>query len=169
MLNSLITRNFLSNVITHSRHFQAPPQVQIRLKELCVEMSMEAARALKQLSSSHRMMTVPSSATPHLEKSRAAARALKSLLKTTSWKDATDLLTVVHAATVTSLLIDVIDCTDKIAESVNELASLARFKTAEKAKKHLKCNEVVLTVSTLEATVSPENGTSSARPDPASV
>ncbi|XP_010034240.2 aluminum-activated malate transporter 2 [Eucalyptus grandis] len=127
--------------------FHAPPQVQTRLEELCLEMSREAARALKQLASSHKTMTVPSSATPYLEKSRTAATALKSLLKTTSWKDENDHLTVIHAATVTSLLLDVIDCTDKIAESVNELASLARFKTAEKAEKHVKCGEVVLTES----------------------
>ncbi|KAI6669758.1 hypothetical protein NL676_004643 [Syzygium grande] len=153
-----------------STKFHAPPQVQTRLKELCAEMSMEAARALKQLSSSHKTMTVPSSATPHLEKSRTAMKALKSLLKTTSWKDTTDLLAVVHAATITSLLIDIIDCTDKVAESVNELASLSRFKTAaERAKKHAKCDEVVLTVSALEVTVSPENGTPPMRPDPAPV
>ncbi|KAI6669754.1 hypothetical protein NL676_004639 [Syzygium grande] len=136
------------------------PQVQTRLKELCVEMSMEAARALKQLSSSLKTMTVPSSATPHLEKSRAAAKALESLLKTTFWEDVTDLLDVVHAATVSSLLIDIIDCTDKIADSVSELASLAGFRTAEK---HLKQQEVVLTVTALE------NESLQVRPAPARV
>ncbi|KAI3412477.1 uncharacterized protein J3R85_017295 [Psidium guajava] len=147
--------------------FHAPPQVQTKLKELCAEMSMEAARALRQLSSSHKAMTVPSSSTPHLENSRAAAKAVRLLLKTAFWKDATDVLAIVHAATVTSLLIDVVDCADKIAESVNELASLARFKTTEKV--HAECDEVVLTVSTLETTVSPENGTPPVRRDPAPV
>ncbi|KAF8009293.1 hypothetical protein BT93_J0327 [Corymbia citriodora subsp. variegata] len=142
-----------------STKLHAPPQVQTRLKELCAEMSKEAARALKQLASSHRTMTVPSSATPHLEKSRTAAKALESLLKTVSWKDATDLLAIAHAATVTSLLLNVINCTDKIAESVNELAFLARFKTAAKAKEQVKCDEVVLAVSALKATVSPESVT----------
>ncbi|KAL3718398.1 hypothetical protein ACJRO7_003524 [Eucalyptus globulus] len=143
--------------------FQAPPQVQTRLKELCAEMSMEAARALKQLASSHKTMTVPSSATPHLEKSQTAATALKLLL------DTTELLDAVHATTVASLLLKIIDCTDEIAKSVNELASLASFKTAEKAKKHVKCNEVVLAVSTLMVTVSPENGTPPVRLNPAPV
>ncbi|KAK3408287.1 hypothetical protein EUGRSUZ_J00562 [Eucalyptus grandis] len=137
--------------------FQAPPQVQTRLKELCAEMSKEAARALKELASSHKTMTVPSSATPHLEKSQTSATALKSLLNTTG------LLTAVHATTVTSLLLNIIDCTDEIAKSVNELASLASF------KKHVKCNEVVLTASTLEVNVSPENGTPPVRPNPARV
>ncbi|KAF8009291.1 hypothetical protein BT93_J0325 [Corymbia citriodora subsp. variegata] len=149
-----------------STKFHAPPQVQTRLQELFTEMGMEAARALKQLSSSLKTMTAPSSATPHLENTRTAAKALKSLLETTSWEDATNLLAVVHAAPITSLLIDVIDCTDKIAESVNELASLVGFETAEK---HLKCDDVVLTVTSLEATVSPENGTSLGRPAPAPV
>ncbi|XP_018722471.1 aluminum-activated malate transporter 2 [Eucalyptus grandis] len=144
----------------------APPQVQTRLEELCAEMGIEAARASKQLSSSLKTMTTPSSATPHLEKARNAAKALKSLLKTTSWNHATDLLAVVHAITVTSLLIDVIDCTDKIAESVNELASLAGFKTVEK---HLKCDEVVLTVTALEVTVLPESGSPLGRSDSAPV
>ncbi|KAL3718407.1 hypothetical protein ACJRO7_003533 [Eucalyptus globulus] len=146
--------------------FHAPPQVQTRLEELCAEMGMEAARASKQLSSSLKTMTTPSSATPHLEKARTAAKALKSLLKTTSWNHATDLLAVVHAITVTSLLIDVIDCTDKIAVSVNELASLAGFKTVEK---HLKCDEVVLTVAALEVTVLPESGSPLGRSDSAPV
>lgn len=149
--------------------FQAPPQVQTRLKEFCAEMAMEAAEALRQLSSSLKTMATPSSAIPHLEKSRTAAKALKSLLKTTSWKDATDLLAVVHATTVTSLLIDITDCTDKIAESVNELASLTGFKTAEKAKKHLKCDEVVLTVTAPEVTVSSENGSPLVKSPPAPV
>ncbi|KAL3718409.1 hypothetical protein ACJRO7_003535 [Eucalyptus globulus] len=149
--------------------FQAPPQVQTRLKELCVEMAMEAAEALRQLSSSLKTMATPSSAIPHLEKSRTAAKALKSLLKTTSWKDATDLLAVVHATTVTSLLTDITDCTDKIAESVNELASLAGFKTAEKAKKDLTCDEVVLTVTAPEVTVSSENGSPLVKSPPAPV
>ncbi|KAF8039375.1 hypothetical protein BT93_B1797 [Corymbia citriodora subsp. variegata] len=149
--------------------FQAPPLVQTRLKELCAEMGMEAARALRELSCSLKTMTAPSSATPHLEKSQTAAKALKSLLKTTSWRGATDFLAVVHTATVTSLLIDVIDCTDKIAESMNELVSLAGFKPTEKAKKHLRCDEVVVDVTALEARVSPEDGSPLVKPAPAPV
>ncbi|KAB1211951.1 Aluminum-activated malate transporter 1, partial [Morella rubra] len=47
-------------------------------------------------------------------------------------KDA-DLLSVIPAATVASLLIDVVECTEKIVDSVRELASVAHWDTVEPA------------------------------------
>ncbi|KAI7981658.1 Aluminum-activated malate transporter 1 [Camellia lanceoleosa] len=75
-------------------------------------------------------MTMPSTANSHIANSKITAKTLKSLLETGSWRG-TNLLDVIPAATVASLLIDVVTCTKKIAESVDELASLAKFKSVD--------------------------------------
>ncbi|KAI7981654.1 Aluminum-activated malate transporter 7 [Camellia lanceoleosa] len=75
-------------------------------------------------------MTMPSTANSYIANSKITAKTLKSLLETGSWRGA-DLLDIIPAATVASLLIDVVACTEKIAESVNELACLAKFKSVD--------------------------------------
>lgn len=118
-------------------HLQPSPEIREQIQEACTKISLETGKALKELATAVKKMTKPSSATPHLASSKAAAKSLKSLLKSGSW-DNIDLLEVIPSVTVASILLDVVNCTEKIAESVHELASLA----------HFKC--------TIEPTVSPE-------------
>lgn len=92
-------------------------------------MSMESGMALKELALAIRKMTRPTSAVPHIEKSEAAAKTFKTLLKSGVWGGGTDYLEVIKVATVASLLIDVTNCTQNISESVHELASIANFKS----------------------------------------
>nr|POE90942.1 aluminum-activated malate transporter 2 [Quercus suber] len=63
-------------------------------------------------------------------KSKDAANNLISLLRSGFCKEI-DLLEVIPAVTVASLLVDVVSWTEKIAESINELASLAHFQSVE--------------------------------------
>ncbi|KAK9280301.1 hypothetical protein L1049_013989 [Liquidambar formosana] len=109
---------------------QTPPEIRSKIEEGCTKMSTECGKALKELASSIKTMTRPSSAETHIANSKTAAKNLKSLLKTGMWEDI-DLLEVIPAATIASLLVDVVTCTEKIAESVDELASLAHFKSMD--------------------------------------
>ncbi|KAE8707605.1 Aluminum-activated malate transporter 1 [Hibiscus syriacus] len=68
-----------------------------------------------------------SSANTHIESSKKAAEDLKSLLKTNLWEEA-DLLQIIPAASVTSPLLEIIECVEKIAEAVNELGNAASFR-----------------------------------------
>lgn len=96
-------------------------------------MSLESGKALKELASSIKRMVKPFSPDIHIESSKSAVKNLNSLLKSGLWDDheIMDLLEVVPVATVASLLIDVVNCTEQIAESVHELASMVNFKAVE--------------------------------------
>ncbi|CBI24426.3 aluminum-activated malate transporter 2 [Vitis vinifera] len=110
--------------------FQAPTEIRSKIKDVCTMMSLESGMALNELALAVKKMTRPTSADPHIEKSETAAKTLKTLLKSGIWED-TDFLEVIKVATVASLLIDVTNCTQKIAESVHELASIAHFKSVD--------------------------------------
>ena len=109
---------------------QIPAEFQSKIQEACTNMSLESGKALKELASAIKPMTPPSSVTPHIIKSKDAANNLKSLLRSGFCKEI-DLLEVIPTVTVASLLADVVSCTEKIAESINELASLAHFRSVE--------------------------------------
>lgn len=93
-------------------------------------MSLECGKALKEVASAIRTMSEPSPADRHVLNSKTAAKNLESLLRSGLWENA-ELLAVMPAATVASLLFDVVKCTEKIVDSVHELASMAHFKTVD--------------------------------------
>lgn len=72
-----------------------------------------------------------SSAISHITFSRTASEGLKSLLKTVDLLEDADLLDITPAAAVASQLIGVVKCVEKIVEAVQELASLAHFKSVK--------------------------------------
>ncbi|GAB4859840.1 hypothetical protein Ancab_011320 [Ancistrocladus abbreviatus] len=113
---------------------QATEVVKSRFEAICMKMSTESGKALKELSSAINTMTQPPSSTKsHLEASKSAARDLNSTPGANFCQD-NEFSEVIPVATVASLLVDVLQCTEKIAESVQELASLARFKSAVDAE-----------------------------------
>ncbi|KAL3610938.1 hypothetical protein D5086_001958 [Populus alba] len=83
---------------------QASSEVGSIIQEACTNLSIESGKALKEL-----------------------ALAIK---KNGIWEDI-DLLKVIPGVTLASILIDVVTCTEKIAESIHELASKAQFKSVE--------------------------------------
>ncbi|KAJ6670478.1 ALUMINUM-ACTIVATED MALATE TRANSPORTER 10 [Salix viminalis] len=109
---------------------QTPPEIGGKIQELSTKMSTESGKALKELALAIRTTTAPSSAGIYIIKSKNATENIKSLFNSTLSKD-TPLQEIVPATTVISLLVDVVSCTEKIAESVYVLASLARFKSEE--------------------------------------
>jgi hypothetical protein len=111
---------------------QASSEVGSIIQEACTNLSTESGKALKELALAIKIMVQvqPSSADSHIENAKSAAKNLKSLLKSGIWEDI-DLLKVIPGVTVASILIDVVTCTEKIAESIHELASKAQFKSVE--------------------------------------
>ncbi|XVF05080.1 hypothetical protein REPUB_Repub05bG0140400 [Reevesia pubescens] len=110
---------------------QVKPEIRSKIQETCTEMSLESGKALKELALAMKTMVKPFAADIHIENSKSAAKNLNSLLKSGLWDDEMDLLEVVSVATVASLLIDVVTCTEEIAESVHELASMVNFQAVE--------------------------------------
>ncbi|XWS52799.1 hypothetical protein CRYUN_Cryun11dG0103100 [Craigia yunnanensis] len=110
---------------------QAKPEIRSKIQETITKMSFESGKALKELALAIKRMVKPFSADIHIENSKSAAKNLYSLLKSGLWDDEMNLLEVVPVATVASLLIDVVTCTEEIAESVHELASMVNFEAVE--------------------------------------
>ncbi|KAJ1384568.1 putative aluminum-activated malate transporter [Sesbania bispinosa] len=95
-----------------------------------MKMSKETGMALKELALAIQKMIPPSAADPHIAKSKIAATNLRSMIKTGLWED-TNLFEVVPVVTVASLLLDVVSCTERLAESIQELSTLAKFKNKD--------------------------------------
>lgn len=76
-------------------------------------------------------MKRPTSVNQHVEESKAAVEDLKMALECSSNLEDTDLLAIVPAATVASILVEIVKCVEKISESVHELSQLAQFKGVE--------------------------------------
>ncbi|OIW08465.1 hypothetical protein TanjilG_03141 [Lupinus angustifolius] len=112
---------------------QGSSEIRSMMEEASLEMTMESTKALKELGLSIKTMTKPFSADIHIANSKAASKRLKSLLQS-SLREETDLLSVIPVGTVASLLIDIADCTEKLADCVNDLASLTNFDDVESNK-----------------------------------
>ncbi|KAH9699484.1 Aluminum-activated malate transporter 2 [Citrus sinensis] len=104
-----------------------PEEIQSKIQESYTMISSETGKALKELASAIKTMARSSSVNTHIANSNAAAETLKSPFKISVLEEDTDLLEIVPAATVASLLMDVVTCTEKIAACVNDLASQANF------------------------------------------
>ncbi|KAI4322475.1 hypothetical protein L6164_022167 [Bauhinia variegata] len=76
-------------------------------------------------------MVPPSAAESHISKSKIAAMNLRGMLETGLWED-TNLLEAIPVVTLASLLVDVVSCTEKLAESIKELATLAKFNNVDR-------------------------------------
>ncbi|XP_022930938.1 aluminum-activated malate transporter 2-like isoform X1 [Cucurbita moschata] len=114
-----------------SSNIQVSQKIQTEIQETCMEMSMESGKALRQLVSSIRELTQPTQAQIYTQNSKSAAKRLKTSLRSSDFWEDCDFLTLVPAATVGLLLVDVVECTEKISEAVQELASLAHFKSGK--------------------------------------
>ncbi|XP_068339830.1 aluminum-activated malate transporter 2-like [Pyrus communis] len=123
---------------------QTPLNIQNnQVQELCMKMSSESGKALKELAWALKTMTEPcSAASSHITKSRAAANNLESMLRTNAAAvagvggDQVRLLDIVPAVTVASLLSDVVAYAEQIEKSIQKLASFqhVQFKSAERKK-----------------------------------
>ncbi|KAK5803612.1 hypothetical protein E1A91_A09G107800v1 [Gossypium mustelinum] len=106
---------------------QTPVEIRGKIQGQCKRVSLECSRALKEMASTFRKMVRTRSAIVHIDSSKEAAEELKTLLRTNLWEEA-DLLEIIPAASVASLLLEIIECIEKISEAVNELAKAAAFR-----------------------------------------
>ncbi|KAK8596071.1 hypothetical protein V6N13_000729 [Hibiscus sabdariffa] len=106
---------------------QTPAEIRGKIQGPCKRVSLECSRALKEMASTFRKMVLTRSAVMHIENSKKAAEELKSLLKTNLWEEA-DLLETIPAASVATLLPEIIGCIEKISEALNELGEAASFR-----------------------------------------
>ncbi|KAJ4970645.1 hypothetical protein NE237_003744 [Protea cynaroides] len=109
---------------------QVPSEFRKKIRKACTDMSLECGNALKELALAIKEMRQPCLADPPVESAKTAAGDLKTTLKT-AFIENSDLLAIMSAATVASLLVEIVHCTDKIAKSVHELANLAHFKKVD--------------------------------------
>ncbi|KAJ4833389.1 hypothetical protein Tsubulata_028191 [Turnera subulata] len=112
-------------------NIQIPVEIRSKLEEKCTKISSETGKALKELATSVKTMTVRPTAESHIANSKEAAETLKTILNTGHCIDGAPLLEIIPTVTVASLLIDVVACTEDIAKSVETLARMARFMGAE--------------------------------------
>lgn len=93
-------------------------------------MSTESSKALKAFGTAIKTMKHPKSACQHLENSKNAVEDLHIALKAASLENA-DILAIMQAATVASILVEIVKCVEKISKAVHELSQLAHFKVVE--------------------------------------
>ncbi|CAH8386607.1 unnamed protein product [Eruca vesicaria subsp. sativa] len=123
---------------------QIPMDLKKKLEEPLRRMSSESGKSFKEMSISLKKMTKSSSADIHVLNSQSACKALSTLLKSGILNDV-EPLRMISLMTTVSLLIDIVDLTEKISESVLELASAARFKNKIKPTVTLKKSDSVST------------------------
>ncbi|PUZ47098.1 hypothetical protein GQ55_7G135600 [Panicum hallii var. hallii] len=123
--------------LTKSHYPEANMELCLKVRAACGEMSLNSAKALRELSEAIQTMTAPSPARTHMSAAIRAARGLRAELS----QDA-DLAKVMHVAVIASLLSELVTQTKKIAESVDNLARVARFKDPEDTQKDVVINVV---------------------------
>ncbi|XP_010475642.1 PREDICTED: aluminum-activated malate transporter 1-like [Camelina sativa] len=107
--------------------FQIPMDIKMKLEEPLRRMSSESGKSMKEVSISLKKMTKSSTSDIHVVNSQSACKALSTLLKSGILNDV-EPLQMISLLTTVSLLIDIVNLTEKISESVHELAYAARFK-----------------------------------------
>ncbi|KAK6235265.1 hypothetical protein SCA6_010602 [Theobroma cacao] len=118
------------------QHRKTSFEIRSRIQEPCTMISLETGKALKDLASAMQEMVQSTSVDSHISNSKIAAENLKALIKSGLW-EGVELVETIPATAVVSLLLDLVVCTEKIAEVVHQLASLAHFKsnmTAERSQ-----------------------------------
>nr|GMD46302.1 aluminum-activated malate transporter 8-like [Ipomoea batatas] len=99
-----------------------------KIQEPCTRMCSESTQALKDISSAIKTMGQPSPAIQdHLRNSRAAINDLEVVFRSSSLSTE-QFFEIIPCAAVTSILIDIVNCVDKISKSVDELSEKAGFK-----------------------------------------
>ncbi|XP_021844321.2 aluminum-activated malate transporter 2-like [Spinacia oleracea] len=142
---------------------QKPQKFQEEIREACTKISLESSKTLKKLGSCIRATTYPSSSVnAHIVSSKAAVKSLTCFLTSSSsiytTQNSDELLQIIPIATIASLLIDIVDCTEKIAECTYDLAILAHFEKVNPKPENNnqvsdivdnQCPEIVITIAEL--------------------
>lgn len=123
----------LASCVIVLKRFQYPaanPELCLKIGAACAAMSSHSARALRGLSLTVRTMTAPSPASSDMSAATKAASDFRAAFS----EDDAALLQAMHVAVVASLLSDIVVQVERITESTNDLARLARFKKPERSR-----------------------------------
>ncbi|KAL5709112.1 hypothetical protein ACHQM5_019834 [Ranunculus cassubicifolius] len=107
---------------------KVPEDFKKRIQDECTNMSSETGMALRKLASGIKTMRQASASNIHVANSKEAAEELKLSLMRIVLPEDMDLSHIMQAATVASLLGEIVSCTEELVESVHELARQAKFK-----------------------------------------
>ncbi|XP_076953745.1 aluminum-activated malate transporter 8-like [Bidens hawaiensis] len=108
--------------------YEVPSEFQITVQEPCMKMSSEVGKTLKELGNSMNLMVQPSSSAVHIENCQKAIDDLNVTLKKSMPVERDDILETIPVIAVTSILVDIIKCVEKISEAIEELSKQAHFK-----------------------------------------
>ncbi|TXG58136.1 hypothetical protein EZV62_015965 [Acer yangbiense] len=122
------------NVYIGTSDTKVSPEFNGTIQDVCMKMSSESGKALKELASAIKTMSDDpfSSANAYVESSKTAANELKIALESASLNNV-DIQAILPSATVASTLIEIVSCVEKISEAVHELSNLAHFKKIKEA------------------------------------
>lgn len=115
--------------VINQQHFpdqqypEANPELTLKVRTACREMSSHSAKALRELATAIQTMTVPPPASITMSAAIKVAKGLRNELS----EDAA-LLQAMHVAVTATLLSDLVTIIAKIAETVDNLAWHAHFK-----------------------------------------
>ncbi|KAL7096481.1 hypothetical protein ACP275_10G082300 [Erythranthe tilingii] len=127
-----------------------PSEIELQIQPAFRKLSLESGKALKELATAVKNMTFPSTniIEIHLNNSKSAAEDLKTMLENSSLSPnrKPDIQEIMTLLVIASLLIDIINCVEKISISVNELSEKARFRkensTDNKQQRLMHCGVV---------------------------
>ncbi|KAL6650635.1 hypothetical protein ACP70R_009560 [Stipagrostis hirtigluma subsp. patula] len=109
---------------------EANPELCLKFRTACAEISSHSAKALRELSSAIQTMIISSPTSNNMSVAIEVANRLRGELS----NDATALLQVIHVPVIGSLPLDIVSQITKITESVDNLARLAGFKSPKKGQ-----------------------------------
>lgn len=114
---------------------QASSEFRIRVQEPCTKISFEAGKALKELASSVNLFIYPSSSAKHIQKCKNAVEEVSTMLQA-SMVGEWEVLDTIPIITITSVLIDIVKCIERIFAAIEELSQQANFEMLlDKSKK----------------------------------
>ncbi|XP_042059360.1 aluminum-activated malate transporter 2-like [Salvia splendens] len=132
---------------------QTPLELRTTIQDLCTKISTKCSLALTDVAIGLQTMTCPLSSEKHIMDAKVAAKTLKAILKTELWHDI-EFLDIIPVVTVASLLIEIVTCTVKIADSVEVLATKVKFKKPNPEMNRLASLEKVKRIPSIEASLS---------------
>ncbi|CAL5018681.1 unnamed protein product [Urochloa decumbens] len=129
------------DILTKYKYPEANPEIWLKVRTTCGQVSLHGARTLRELSSAVRSMTTPPPTNNDLSSAMKAANGCRSELL----EDAA-LFQMMHLAVIASHLSDLVIQINKITESVDNLARLARFRDRPEKTR----NDVVVNVKIVD-------------------
>ncbi|KAL1204701.1 Aluminum-activated malate transporter 8 [Cardamine amara subsp. amara] len=107
---------------------KAPEEFQNKIQEPIATMSRETGEALKAIAKSINTMSKDSvSVHAHIDNSKKAIENLRIAFKSFNPETEKDLLDIIPGVTMASILIEIVNCVEKISEAVEEFSGLAHF------------------------------------------